>query len=306
MYRSSLEDKYVYLILGWTVIGALGGLLFGYPAIPFQRTHGIYLEDTQYLIVNWTTAGAIAGILIGAYDARKRTYRDELAAHRDELLTQKEELERFAGILSHDLRNPLNVAAGRTELAHDSGDVEHLEKAKQAHDRAFEIIEDTLTLTRHSNTVPEEDVEAVELAQFARSGWNNIDTDGAELAVVENLQFQADASRMRHIFENLFRNAVEHGGSDVTIRVGSKDANSGIFIEDNGPGIDEKDRSKIFEPGFTHESDGTGLGMAIVESMASAHGWSVSVTSSDSGGARFEIDDVDVVDQLTRNPEDSG
>jgi signal transduction histidine kinase len=101
---------------------------------------------------------------------------------------------------------------------------------------------------------------------------------------------------LSQLLENLFRNAVEHGGDDVTVNVGSLPG--GFYVADDGPGIPAADRESVFEPGFTTNDDGTGFGLEIVEAVASAHGWDVRVTDAaeGEGGARFEFTGVDVLD----------
>jgi signal transduction histidine kinase len=82
----------------------------------------------------------------------------------------------------------------------------------------------------------------------------------------------------------------------VTVEVGSLPADdgsvTGFYVADDGPGIPEDDRERVFEPGHT-TGGGTGFGLPIVARIAEAHGWSVTVTDSETGGARFEIRSVD-------------
>ena len=110
-----------------------------------------------------------------------------------------------------------------------------------------------------------------------------------------------DRGRLQEVFENLFRNSVEHGstdeqaesdddGSAVTVRVGPLGGDeSGFFVEDDGPGIPPDERDSVFERGYTSAGTGTGLGLPLVEQIVGAHGWSVRAVESASGGARFEI-----------------
>jgi signal transduction histidine kinase len=97
----------------------------------------------------------------------------------------------------------------------------------------------------------------------------------------------ADANRLRNLFENLMRNAVEHGDSDVQIRVG--DLDDGFYLADDGPGIPEGIADTLFEPGQSGTDGNTGFGLAIVQEIVTAHGWTVTATESAAGGARFEI-----------------
>ena len=102
----------------------------------------------------------------------------------------------------------------------------------------------------------------------------------------------ADPRRLVQLLENLFRNAVEHNGTDVQVIVGRLPHSNGFFVEDDGTGIPLDDRDRIFESGYSTNPDGTGFGLNIVEQIASAHGWDVDVASGSQGGARFEFTDV--------------
>jgi signal transduction histidine kinase len=92
------------------------------------------------------------------------------------------------------------------------------------------------------------------------------------------------------VFENLFRNAIEHGGEDVTVTVGAIDA--GFYVADDGPGIPADERTDVFGLGVTTDTDGTGFGLAIVERIVEAHGWTIDYVDSEDGGARFEVTDI--------------
>ena len=209
-----------------------------------------------------------------------------------ELERQNDRLERFAGIVSHDLRSPMSVAEGRIELAKsgigEGAEQENLDAALEALGRMETIVEDTLTLARQGDTVGE--AETLSLSAVVDECWRTADTGGATVEVVDDLQFRADPDRLRNLLENLFRNAVDHGGDDATVRVGT--TADGFYVADDGPGIPPEDRSDVFDPGYTTAADGTGFGLAIVNEIAEAHGWNVSVTESASGGARFEISGV--------------
>jgi signal transduction histidine kinase len=196
---------------------------------------------------------------------------------------RNQELETLASILSHDLRNPLSVAQGWAELI-DADDEEALTELQNALDRMEEIIDDALTFVRAGRELDER--TRVDLETLAESAWGNVRTRQATLVVEDSMTFRCVPSLLENVFENLFRNAVEHGDIDVTVRVGTTE--DGFYIEDDGPGIPAEDRGKIFEFGYT-SSEGTGLGLAIVQTIVRAHGWEISAESADNGGARFVI-----------------
>ena len=89
------------------------------------------------------------------------------------------------------------------------------------------------------------------------------------------------------MFENLLRNAVEHGGGDVTVVFG--DLDGGFYVKDDGPGVPSGERADVFETGYSTAEEGTGFGLSIVEQVVEAHGWSVRVTEGSDGGARIEV-----------------
>ena len=194
-------------------------------------------------------------------------------------------------MISHDLRNPLNVASGRLALAQEECDSEHLEPVATAHDRMEELIEEVLTLAQQGQPIDE--TGTVDLSAVAAQCWKVVETTGAELVTEDDLTLIADVDRLQQLLENLFRNAIEHGSGDVTIRVGAIDGDDGFYVADGGPGIPPEDREQVFESGYTTADDGTGFGLAIVKEIADAHGWIITITESADGGAQFEIRGVE-------------
>ncbi|MDL0129805.1 PAS domain-containing protein [Halobacterium salinarum] len=213
---------------------------------------------------------------------------------RTQLEERNERLEDFASIVSHDIRNPLNVASGSLELAADSGAPEHFDRCRRAIERMNALVDDLLVLARTGCSAAER--EPVDLAAVADDAWSTVDTDAAALTVTATTRVSADRSRLQELLANLFRNAVEHGSrpaadEPVTVTVG--DAPGGFYVADDGRGIPESDRDTVFDHGFTTSADGTGFGLSIVRDVADAHDWTVSVTTSDDGGARLTITGTD-------------
>ena len=223
-----------------------------------------------------------------------RMLETELLQDRTE--TQLERLEGFASVVSHDLRNPLNVAQGRVALERETNDSMHLEAAARALDRMEGLIEDVLTMAREGDDVAEDDLRTVRLSDVVDDCWSAVETGSATMTLVDDLRFRAAPSRLTRLVENCFRNAVEHGGSDVTVTVGALPDDDGFYIEDDGPGIPEGDRARVFESGFSTGTGGAGLGLSIVKGIAEAHGWRIVAVEGSDGGARFEIADVIVIE----------
>jgi PAS domain S-box-containing protein len=235
-------------------------------------------------------------------EAFERTEREgALEAQRTELETQNERLETFAAAVAHDLRNPLGVAQGHLELAMgEEREDPHLQTVAEAHDRMEQLIEELLTLARQGQTVVEP--APVALDAVAENALDNVSSTGVTLRLAEGaaVRLLADRSRLCELFENLLDNAVEHavaaGGDDadeaaVEVRVGR--LADGFYVADDGPGVPEAERDRVFDTGYTTADDGTGFGLSIVEQICDGHGWDVAVAESAAGGARFEITGVE-------------
>ncbi len=257
-----------------------------------------------------------------------------------ELRDQRDRLDEFASVVSHDLRNPLGIArsytslaqstlstvapesadgrensvgteggapggaavetddtAGAAEEASDTADAvaeatAHLDTASEAIDRMEQLIEQLLQAARAGTVV--DSVEQVRLDDVAASAWRNVDTAGATLQCETGLRLEAGPEELQELLENLFRNAVEHGGETVAVVVRPLSEASGFAVADDGPGLD--DGVDVFERGVTTDDEGTGLGLSIVADVAEAHGWTVRATESERGGARFVFEQVTLVD----------
>ncbi|MFB6180191.1 MAG: histidine kinase N-terminal 7TM domain-containing protein [Halorientalis sp.] len=228
------------------------------------------------------SAGTLMGRLFLVNDVTAQQRRQR------ELERQNDQLEQFASVVSHDLRNPLNVASAKLELGRLEDDDQELAEAADALDRIDAIIDDVLTLAREGKQVEER--TRCSLQSLANRAWRTVETPDATLGLTGDRELVSDEQRLLRVFENLFRNALEHGCKDATVTVGPTDG--GFFVADDGPGIPADQQDDVFEDGFTTNDDGTGFGLSIVESIVEAHGWEIAVTESESGGARFDVTDV--------------
>jgi signal transduction histidine kinase len=307
-------DWDIVRLAAWCLVGAIA--IGGFELLTALSLYAAGAAEIELLRALTTAAarGAAFGIGFGLFDIERRRTKRRGA----ELERQVDRLEEFASVVSHDLRSPLTVAKGNMELIgdNDAVDEELIAHIEFAHDRMSEIIEDSLALARGGNEVT--DPEPVELKELATQAWQTVGGDDETLTVDTELRLDADPERLLRLLENLFRNGIEHGaegddsddgdpiaaglpddyGDDepadsvldgLSITVGRLSGDEGFYVADNGDGIPEDEREDIFEAGVSSSGTGSGLGLAIVRRIAQAHGWTVSVTDADGGGARFEF-----------------
>jgi len=234
---------------------------------------------------------AVCGI---STDITERTRREEALERKNE------QLDQFASLVGHDLRNPLNTLSASLELAESTGDEAHFERCRRALDRMDRLLADLLALAREGRDIDER--EPLSLRAVVEETWTTLETGDLGLTVEGSATIAADRTRLTQLFENLFRNAAEHAtaageSGGITVTVGTLERRAGFYVEDDGSGIPESERDEVFRAGFTTAEAGTGFGLSIVEEIAEAHGWAVAATGSEAGGARFEITGVDVVEE---------
>ncbi|MFB6102194.1 MAG: ATP-binding protein [Haloplanus sp.] len=260
--------------------------VYGFLSIYANRANVFDATEQEAL----SELGESIGHAIDSMRAREQLAQRE---RERELARQNEHLDQFASVVSHDLRNPLNVAQGNLTLAQGEYEDDRLDRVAEALDRMDELIDDVLSLARTGRAVSE--FTAVDLRSAAEDAWETTDTEGATLRFEDALgTVQGDESRLVQMFENLFRNAVEHGAADgsATVTVGRTD--DGFYVEDDGQGIPEAEREQVFETGYSTADGGTGFGLNIVRNIAEAHGWHIAVTDGTAGGARFAFAGVEM------------
>ncbi|MGM0448097.1 MAG: PAS domain-containing protein [Methanobacteriota archaeon] len=246
-------------------------------------------------------------LLVNSRDVTARKARERRLTDRNE------RLDRFASIVSHDLRNPLSVIRGSIEMARLRDETEPLDRGERAVDRIDRLVSELLTLARQGTGMDEP--AEFNLASVARDAWETAaGGDDPELVVARDARVYGDRGRVRQALENLFRNATEHarpdasgaatdggaeeaadggaeessdeaesetGADDLTVLVTATD--EGFLVADDGTGVDPEDRGSVFESGFTTRADGTGYGLDIVREVVESHGWRVELRTPGDG-----------------------
>lgn len=212
----------------------------------------------------------------------------------------------FVADASHDLRTPLTVVRGQIEVLArntDPGPDEVRRVAglvSQATARMEAMVEDLLLLAR-SESAESLRLEEEELGPLLAGEVDGMDFDDDRRITVGNVTgrtVRIDRDQVSRAVSNLISNAVQHTSTGGFIDVSAADLGHSvsIIVDDNGPGVPEADRARIFDrfarldQARTSTDGGSGLGLAIVKAIAEAHGGGVRCVDSPLGGARFVID----------------
>jgi len=224
-----------------------------------------------------------------------------------DLRRKNEQLDKFASVISHDLRSPLNVATTRVELAREECDSPHLSHASAAHDRMRELIDDLLNLARQGEPIGE--VEPVDLNELVHSCWSTVETEGATLESELETTVRADPGRLRQLLENLVRNAVEHGSTSLPSHTQEDAVEHGSTSPDSQARQDAVEHSSTSPPSHAQEdtvehgstspqqAEDAGRAISSEPSVADApedaveHGGSVTVTVGELEGGFWLEDD---------------
>ncbi len=203
--------------------------------------------------------------------------------------------------MAHELNEPLGAVLGFAQLASGHPDLPEavagdLKKIEDAALHAREIVRQLMLFARRDPplTQPTE-WEAVISAAL---GLMTVRCCDAEVVVVEErcavgILVDADPARLQQVVVNLIVNAVQAmpGGGILTIRTRAEDHTAVLEVEDTGVGMDERVRERVFVPFFTTKdvNEGTGLGLAVVHGIVTAHEGSIRVDSTPGEGSRFEV-----------------
>lgn len=265
---------------------------------PFARMlNGTATDDEELSIrlpngsrVRFRISGAPIHDSDGAIIAAVATLEDRtLTSMREQELKEKNrQLESFASVLSHHLRNPLAIACGYLSLARETGDDTHLDRVSEAHDRITELIDSLLVLARRGEMII--DLEPVSLATAAQAAWADVETGTASLTVSPGLHVvHADRRRVQQLFGNLFRNSAEHGGDVVNVAVAPLSDERGFTVTDDGNGLAGVVGRIRLDDYLEEIEEVNGLGLNLVQALSDSHGWQVFVSPRPGGGVCFEF-----------------
>ncbi|MBP6483652.1 MAG: HAMP domain-containing histidine kinase [Rhodoferax sp.] len=255
----------------------------------------------------YTTAFAV--LLTNGFGFLLLTKQDDDRSLRrmvDELTQADADQRQFISMLSHEVRSPLAVIGATTELlaVHLREQPQHqplLQRVQRSVARLSNFFDSCLTQDRvfsRNYTLTPVDVNVAELIRLAREGAEAL-SDAHQLFIdlpAEPIVVSGDSVLLRIVLMNLLLNAFKFSpaGSSVTVRLVRLDAHCRITVEDQGPGVPEKDRTVVFQKyrrgGAAERMPGAGLGLAIVKSIVDLHHGSAHVETAPGGGALFVVE----------------
>jgi two-component system, OmpR family, sensor histidine kinase MtrB len=218
----------------------------------------------------------------------------------DQLSARLERDRRFAADVSHELRSPLQTLAAATSVLDrnrsrlDSRTATAVTLLSGEVARFQHLVTDLLELARDDR--PQR--EPVDVADLCRQVCRSRGLPAGIVTVAgDTTAWRVDRRRFAQILGNLLDNADRHGGGAVGVRLGTEAERLVLEVDDEGPGVRAEDRTAIFDrfvrgraASARGDSDGAGLGLALVARHAAAHGGCAEVTDRPGGGARFRIE----------------
>ncbi len=295
------EEGATYLKAGYAPVTQYDGRIVGAVVVEGGASAFRPLVQVRASLYGAAILASILVVLVGLGYVRTQARlarMEERMDHADLLAT----VGQVAAGVAHEIRNPLAVLRGASSRLQK---MEHLPREQREEllgmvdeevQRMGDVVQTFLDLSRRQDS----EATIIPLKPLIERSMEILKVELTRCKVRSTVRWEAPADicirgrpqALHHLFLNLAlnaRDAMPEGG-DLTILVQARKSEVRIYFQDSGPGIPRTIRSKIFEPFFTTRAQGTGLGLAFVERIVLEHGGSISVGSSPSGGAQFQIE----------------
>jgi two-component system, NtrC family, sensor histidine kinase HydH len=302
---------------GAAFAGVFGFALYGLLCVGFlthavhppidqpNATYALTRDAIGYPLLLNALAITVVALLAGYLSERLRQAGGalEAATRRYTQAERLAELGRISAWLAHEIRNPLGSISGSIEMLREAESMSNEDRklcdiVSREVTRLNDLVSDMVDLSKTRE--PEiEDVDVallardvVELAKRSRGAEDHrIELVGE---VVGPLHAKCDPAQMRQVLWNLVRNALQASPARGVVRVGvgADGDHATVWVEDDGAGIDDEGKSRIFDAFYTTRAHGAGIGLAVVKRIIddhARHGAAIAVESGERSGARFRI-----------------
>jgi two-component system sensor histidine kinase HydH len=296
--------------MGVLCFGALlTGLANGWIPPPPDQPAGVYHtagDDWLYATVVNVLAMFVVTVLAGSLAERLRVTGGQLvqAEERADHAERLAALGRVAAALAHEIRNPLGSISGSIQLLRVNSALSHEDQrlcaiiVREA-SRLEDLVTDMMNLARPQRpqrACVDAALTAREVVELAAQSGRAVSDVEVAYSGVEHALVNADSAQLRQLIWNLVRNAVQasRAGSRVTVTVTVHTTRAGelhaeLSVRDDGVGLSEEAKSRIFDAFFTTRAQGTGVGLAVVKRIADDHGFLIDVESEAGHGALFTV-----------------
>jgi PAS domain S-box-containing protein len=253
--------------------------------------HNVELRDER---------GRIVGTLSSGEDVtERRLAEDELRRSQEKLHEQEvlAQLGQMAAVIAHEVKNPLAGIGGalqiiRPRLSEENSDREVVDTILER----IEVLNDKMQELLHFSRPRPPKRVAVPADELLRQVVDLLSTD-PQLTVLEievqtkPLTLNGDAELLREVLINLVLNAAQAlgGSGKIRLTIDEHDGRGVITVADDGPGIPEHIRRRIFEPFFSTKPHGAGLGLATAKRVVEAHGGEINVDCPQNGGTSISV-----------------
>ncbi len=216
-------------------------------------------------------------------------------------ITERKEAEKreefLHSLLRHDIRNKIQVIEGYLHLMKENVDFsrdaeEYLLKAQKGVRSSVELIEKIRTLREASN----EDIGEISMESTLHDAVSSLKDQMMDINLDISMNCENDCRvqagpLLQEVFSNIIENSIKYSeGAKINIHIEETDDEGVCIIEDDGKGISDEKKDKIFQRGFTTDADrGTGLGLFLVDKLINIYDGKIDVKDSELGGARFEV-----------------
>ncbi|MDX1803328.1 MAG: ATP-binding protein [Alcanivorax sp.] len=224
-----------------------------------------------------------------------------MTAHIRRLIESQREMTRA---VSHELRTPVARLRFGLEMLADIESAEQRREKLNALDHDIEqldqLIDEILTYARLEQGTPNIEFQPVAVVELCDQLQQELEPICGDIAIVveaedTQLQVEGEERYLHRILQNLVTNALRYARSTVVMRVSEQPGGVVIDVDDDGPGIPEHERERVFKPfarldkSRHRASGGYGLGLSIVKRIVDWHGGQIQVDASPMGGARFQV-----------------
>ncbi|MEX2486642.1 MAG: HAMP domain-containing sensor histidine kinase [Nitriliruptoraceae bacterium] len=276
------------------VVAGVATTLGVFTPVVYDHVDAHFVSDTLGDLGIWLSVGVAVHLLA-----------TELQRRVSDLEQANGIREAFLSGISHELRTPLTILKGAAEtLSRRDGELRENQREKlvaqlvrNSH-RLSGLVTDLLDVDRLVRGGTVLDTHERDLAELAGTILDQMEIGNWPVDVhLESVIAFVDVPKFSRVVENLVANSIRHtpAGTSITVRTGYEAPFAVLTVEDDGPGIPECDKTRIFEPfvqgdvAASSASPGTGIGLTLVAQLTEAHGGRVELDDAPGGGARFRV-----------------